>query len=351
MAKKGQSDLQGSLFAAKPTCADVDNLPLIIDPNAGNIEVFAPGSIYQPLLLQRDGNGIEATPGSLIDTEEKFVRDLIMFLYPDGKAPRSPATALKWGKRDIWLKRNIEKDPASFRLRVDDSDWFYPDFIVWIIDYETRTQTFGFVDPKGLLTGVGDWNDAKIVATLYMPHVIGLQLKAQGSKVEWDNETWDFRLRGVLLSTTAFNTLISKNKFNIQADDRGGTITQAPTLEQLKQARIVFQDNFNPAYIQDVLNLLVDDTPMDRLLHKAARLEHLPLFTPADEVDYELLLRRDHPQHRESDCNFIASIIRDYLASANNIQQSHAYQQRINQLARTDIGESTTPCEALWRQR
>ena len=182
-SKKPAQPVQGGLFGASLSCPDIDNLPLIVEPQ-GSIEVLAPGSVYQPLLLSPRQDDIDVGPGKLDEHEEAFVRDLIRRLYPAGNHPKSDKTPLKWGNKEIWLKRNLEKRDESFRLRVDDSDWFYPDFIVWILDYESRTQTFGFVDPKGLTLGAGGgWSDYKIVSTLYMPHVVERQLAASGQKV------------------------------------------------------------------------------------------------------------------------------------------------------------------------
>ncbi len=120
------------------TCTHVDNLPLITDA-LGRFEVLAPGSIYHPVLLTPDQKDVFVGPGTLDKHEEKFVHDLIGYLYPKGDHPKSPKTPLKWKEMDIWLKRNIEKDPSSFRLRIDASDWFYPDLILWILDHEHKT--------------------------------------------------------------------------------------------------------------------------------------------------------------------------------------------------------------------
>ena len=187
-SKKPAQSVQNGLFGVPISCPDIDNLPLIVEPQ-GSIEVLAPGSVYQPLLLSPGQDDIDVGPGKLDENEEAFVRDLIRRLYPAGNHPKSDKTPLKWGSKEIWLKRNIEKRDESFRLRVDDSDWFYPDFIVWIVDYERRTQIFGFVDPKGLTVGAGGgWSDYKIVSTLFMPHVVERQLLASGQKVEFEGE-------------------------------------------------------------------------------------------------------------------------------------------------------------------
>lgn len=239
MSKKNKPPpVQTGLFGTAMNHPDLGNLPLIMDPR-GAYEVFAPGSVYQPVLLQPGQQNIDVGPGRLDEHEEQFVRDLIRFLYPTGHPPKSEKTPLDWNGREVWLKRNIEKDPRSFRLRVDDSDWYYPDFIVWIIDKATRTQTFGFVDPKGLALGLGaGWSDYKIVSTIYLPHVVGLQLAAAGQRVEWEGELWQFRIRGVLVSTSSLAGLQAQAKFHLH-DERGNDV--APDEDDFRRARIVFQ--------------------------------------------------------------------------------------------------------------
>lgn len=168
---------------------------MITDPH-GAYEVRAPGSVYQPVLLT-PGQGIDVGPGKLDENEEKFVRDLIRYLYKGLDPPKSDKTPLQWGDKEVWLKRNIEKNDRSFRLRVDESNWYYPDFIIWILDKATKTQTFGFVDPKGLAIGAaGGWQDYKIVATLYVPHVVEQQLNTSDQQVAWEEGKWNFRHSG-----------------------------------------------------------------------------------------------------------------------------------------------------------
>lgn len=301
---------QEPLFGTKLlTCPGMENIPLIVDSHVSAIEVLAPGSVYQPLLLDPKQEHIDVGPGKLDEHEEAFVRDLIRFLYPAGNHPKSDKTPLKWGNKEIWLKRNIEKHEESFRLRVDDSDWFYPDFIVWIVDYLTRTQTFGFVDPKGLTIGAGGgWSDYKIVSTLYVPHVVERQLASSGQKVEFEGEEWTFRVRGVLVSTSALASLTAQAKFNLNDED--GNLVP-PTEADFKRGRIVFQKP-DTVYIDDVLRLLTDDTAIDHLLSLSARLaDSKAYFTPSGEFEHDLALRREENVQTESE--FVAAVMRDYL--------------------------------------
>lgn len=356
--KKTEQPLQGGLFGASLYCPDIDNLPLIVEPQ-GSIEVLAPGSVYQPLLLSPRQDDIDVGPGKLDEHEEAFVRDLIRRLYPAGNHPKSDKTPLKWGNKEIWLKRNLEKRDESFRLRVDDSDWFYPDFIVWILDYESRTQTFGFVDPKGLIVGAGGgWSDYKIVSTLYMPHVVERQLAASRQKVEFEGEEWTFRIRGVLVSTSSFASLSAQAKFNI--NDAEGK-TSAPTEADFKRGRIVFQKT-DTAYIDDVLELLTQDSAVDHLLNQSALLfDNSTYFTPTDEIEHDLALR--HDEHSQTDSEFVAGLIRDYLRPDDKGQHgSWAIKNRRRQLMDyaaegkwgfgaekvSDIRDHPAPCQELW---
>ena len=365
--KKPAPPVQGGFFGAALSCPDIDKLPLIVHPQ-GAIEVLAPGSVYQPLLLSpRPEDGIDVGPGKLDEHEEAFARDLIRRLYPAGNSPKSDKTPLRWGQREIWLKRNIEKKAESFRLRVDDSDWFYPDFIVWIIDRAARTQTFGFVDPKGMMVGAGGgWSDYKIVSTLYAPHVVERHLAANGQAVEFEGETWTFRVRGVLVSTASFAHLSAQAKFKVH-DDEGQLV--APNEADFKRARIVFQPAQSaaspPAYIDDVLQLLTEDSEIDRLLTLTARLfAHSDYFTPSGELEHELALRYDEKAQTESE--FVAALLCDTLQpDAKGQQGTWAGKHRRLQLMDyakagkwgmgdekvAAIRDHPTPCEELWKRR
>lgn len=350
---------QGGLFGSDITCPDLNNLPLILEAR-GAYEVFAPGSVYQPVLLA-PGQSIDVGPGRLDSHEEQFVRDLIRWLYPAGNPPRGEKTPLAWQGREIWLKRNIEKDLRSFRLRLDDSDWFYPDFIVWILDPQTRTQTFGFVDPKGLAIGTeGGWTDYKVVATIYMPHVVALQLGA--APVHYQGEVWRFRIRGALVSTTPLDPLTAHAKFDLR-DERNYNAT--PTEADFQRARIVFQQD-QSGYIEKVLNLLIDDTPFDVIAAASARLRHAPdRFQPGNEPDYDLLLRRAEGRWT-TEAEFVGELLRDYLKpdAAGHFGDSVRNRRRGELLdyARqgllglgaekaSAIAAHPTPCAELWRRK
>jgi hypothetical protein len=362
MAKKlKQLPPQRDLFTAAITCPDIHNLPLIIDPR-GAYEVRTPGSVYQPVLLTPGQATLDVGPGKLDANEEKFVRDLIRFLYPAGNPPKSDQTPLQWGDREIWLKRNIEKDSRSFRLKVDESDWFYPDFIIWIIDNSTKTQTFGFVDPKGLAIGAAaGWADYKIVSTIYMPHVVEQQLAIGDQQVVWEAKKWNFRIRGVLVSTSSLESLSFHAKFNLR-DEAGNDA--APTEADFERGRIVFQKE-ESSYIEKVLRLLVEDTPMDEALIAAATAKITESSVPEGELDFDLALRMsEYPD--QTDCELAGALIRDYLkpdadgkfgVSVQKKRQGELYNYAKNGLLGfgsekvKDLRDHPTPCEELWRRK
>jgi hypothetical protein len=361
MATSQAASGQGALFGTPLPCPDIDNLPLILEPRS-QIEVLAPGSVYQPLLLKPEGDRIEVGPGKLDAHEEAFVRDLIKRLYPAGNHPKSPYTPLRWGDREIWLKRNLEKREDSFRLRLDDSDWFYPDFIVWILDHANRTQTFGFVDPKGLgLGAAGGWSDYKVLSTLYMPHIVERQLAAHGDRVVYQGQDWVFRVRGVLLSTSPYANLSLHNKFNIKGE---GGVQLPPTEEDFRRGRILFQRQ-DIHYIDPVLALLTEDSEIDHLLKRVARLFDNPAsFAPSSEQEFELALRFE--EHTRSETEFVAELLRDYLRPDSQGRYGvQARERRRGQLLNytheglmgfgvekaTTIRDLPNPCEELWKRK
>ncbi len=347
---------QHHLFGSQLACPDVGGLPLITQ-DAGGYEVIAPASAYQPLLLRPLQKNVDVSPGALDEYESKFVRDLIKALYPAGNVPRSPKTPMQWGDKEVWIKRNLEKNANSFRLRIDESDWYYPDFVVWIIDNANKVQTLGFVDPKGLTMGIKGWGDYKTLSTMYMPHVVE---QALAKPVIIDGEEWQFRIRGVLLSNTKFSDLVSQEK--LFAYDGKGEL--APLDEaQLARARIVFQKDVGLDYIATVLKLLDEDNDLDKLLCTAAMVYHDQPFTPVTEVDFDILLR--HHEHQGSESEFTANLIRHYLLpdvdGAVGVAASNKRRQELMQYAKKGafgigdekakyLAECANPCRELWER-
>jgi hypothetical protein len=354
--------LQGGLFGASLSCPDIDNLPLIVEPQ-GAIEVLAPGSVYQPLLLSPREDSIDVGPGKLDEHEEAFVRDLIRRLYPAGNHPKSSQTPLKWGHKEIWLKRNIEKRDDSFRLRVDDSDWFYPDFIVWIRGPRNADASVRFCrsERPDLGGGTAAGRTPRSFAPCTCRTWLNASWQASGQKVEFAGQTWTFRVRGVLVSTSPLASLSAQAKFSVR-DGEGRNV--APGEADFKRARIVFQKS-DTSYIDEVLQLLCHDSQLDELLAVSATLfDNNAYFTPAGEVEHELALRHDENTHSESD--FVAAVVGDYLRpDATGHHGVWASKNRRRQLMDyasdgkwgfggekvSEIRDHPTPCEELWKRK
>lgn len=374
MTKKKAVPVQDGLFGTLVgstgglVCPDIGGMPLIVDP-CGELEVMAPGSVYQPLLLKPRQDNVILGPGQLDGYEEAFVRDLIKWLYPAGNHPNSINTPLKWGGKEIWLKRNLEKRDESFRLRVDDSDWYYPDFIVWIIDHATRTQTFGFVDPKGLTLGApGGWSDYKVVCTLYLPHVVERQLSSGGQRVSFEGQPWTFRVRGLLLSNSSYEALAEQTKFDVRHPDGQ---KQSPSKADFGCGRIVFQRQHAQSakdrdYIGEVLQRLTVDSEIDHLLQQTALLfDEAHYFTPKGEAEHDLALRFD--DNHQSESKFVQALLEDYLVPdatgqhgnwcrGNRRSQLMDYAEKGGWLGFgaekvADLRSNPAPCETLWQRK
>lgn len=333
-------DGQGNLFGNAVSSSDVKNLPLILSAN-NDVEVLAPGSVYQPLLLDQFNDEVSAGPGSLNREEEKFVRDLITFLYPNGDPPKSPGSPLMWGEKQIWLKRNIEKDPRSFRLRVDSSDWYYPDFVIWVVDKRAKVQTLGFADPKGLALGAhGGWSEHKIVSTQFVPHSLELEI----GHVKVEGEDWKFRIRGVLVSTSSFDGLSEQRKFFVRDQNDKD---MRPTREHFEQARIHFQERDAIDYVPTVLEALTKDNQLDAIFAFAASAANEKSnIEPENETEADILLRLAEGL---STSDFTASILQDYLVcDATGKLGARAKQRRADFVSRLIVNESNSKLSEYW---
>jgi hypothetical protein len=202
----------------------------------------------------------------------------------------------------------LAKNEGSFRLRVDDSDWFYPDFIVWIIDHKNKEQIIGFVDPKGLAIGTQKgWADPKVVATVFVPHV--LQRVIANQSINYMGAEWNLKIRGILVVTrTGINELKQHAKFSIKQAD---CEDKSPSEAEFQNARIIFQKN-DLSYIDQTLALLTEDTKLDLLLQELAALKENPNgHNHLNDFSYDLQIRLE--EATGSECELVGGILKDYL--------------------------------------
>lgn len=115
---------------------------------------------------------------------------------------------------------------------------------------------------------------------------------------------------GVLVSTSSYASLSEQAKFAVHNDHEKQT---APTLDDFRHGRIVFQER-RDEYVGQMLALLTQDTLLDQAFKRAAALfDTDSYFTPLDEADHDLLIRRHMLGDGCTECNFIQDIVRDYL--------------------------------------
>jgi hypothetical protein len=110
---------------------------------AESLEITSIGkSIYNPLLREVRNNvdgekDLKITPDKLNAGEKKFVQDCANYFKDNSD----------FEKYEIYLMRNVETLKSIGIYLNDDSQVFYPDFILWMIKGDTIN--INFIDPKG----------------------------------------------------------------------------------------------------------------------------------------------------------------------------------------------------------
>ena len=130
--QKTEKELNQEIADFKKTIRDIKNA-LIID-KIGN-------HIYQPLLRENKltlKDDIKITPDKLNDGEKKFVKDFAAYIKEKPE---------KFKDFDVYLMRNVESLKSIGIYLNDDSEVFYPDFIIWLV---AKDKIYiNFIDPKG----------------------------------------------------------------------------------------------------------------------------------------------------------------------------------------------------------
>jgi hypothetical protein len=130
--QKTEEELNQEIAEFTKTLQDIENT-LIIN-KIGN-------HIYEPLLRENKAvlkDDVKLTPDKLNDGEKKFIKDFAEYIKEKSE---------KFKDFDIYLMRNVESLKSIGIYLNDDSEVFYPDFIMWLI---TKDKVFiNFIDPKG----------------------------------------------------------------------------------------------------------------------------------------------------------------------------------------------------------
>lgn len=130
--QKTEKELNQEIADFTKTIRDIENA-LIID-KIGN-------HIYEPLLRENKlvlKDDVKLTPDKLNDGEKKFVKDFAAYIIDKPE---------KFKDFDVYLMRNVESLKSIGIYLNDDSEVFYPDFIMWLIGKEK--VYINFIDPKG----------------------------------------------------------------------------------------------------------------------------------------------------------------------------------------------------------
>jgi len=160
---------------------------LIKEDTATLPRVYFDRSLYVPILLQ-SGEIDKLSPAGLVESEQKFVKDLKRYLETN----QFPF--------EVYLLRNYPFSGAGFQLQ-----WagFYPDFIMWV--KEGGKQIIVFIDPKGLEHSRG-LDDEKIQ---FAKEIKAIQNELGGNII----------LESFILSNTSYSELVKGMLDNPQQVD------------------------------------------------------------------------------------------------------------------------------------
>ncbi|MBC7077956.1 MAG: hypothetical protein H5T92_06600 [Synergistales bacterium] len=158
--------------------------------NAGLPRIHFDRHLYQPLLVDMPGKAQIIPPG-LKESEARFVRDLRE--YWNKEKDKSLA-----GK-EVFLLRNLSRGRG---IGFFEERGFYPDFILWIVDQETKAQRIVFVEPHGMLHAKAYIHDDK--ARLWE------RLPALAKEIGKRSGRTDVALDAFIISATPYNDLYQR---------------------------------------------------------------------------------------------------------------------------------------------
>ncbi|GAB1392904.1 hypothetical protein MASR1M60_10670 [Rhodocyclaceae bacterium] len=273
---------------------DFENIPLITESSIDDVEVLVPGHTYSPVLIEHAAGKIDVGPGALIESEKKFVIDLLTWLCPNKDFPRHPSTPIRKDGIEYYLRRNIESNAGSARFRIDAENWFYPDFVLWIVDPAKSSQTIVFIDPKGLRSLEGGWRNHKILSSLFSVAEAQVSLETGGKTIKdaSGRKISSFKLAAAIVSTTAYNDLEKTAEYDLAEGRR-------PTVEEFNRAGIWFPSD-QPNYIESMLASFETPSVIAGAMSFAAKVWNNLQYDPATELECYLaaLIRTSHDDEK-----------------------------------------------------
>jgi hypothetical protein len=130
--QKTEKELNDEIAEFTNSIKEIENA-LVID-KIGN-------HLYEPLLRENKQvlkDDLKLTPDKLNDGERKFVKDFTAFIKEKTE---------KFKDFNVYLMRNVESLKSIGIYLNDDSEVFYPDFIMWLVGKDK--VYINFIDPKG----------------------------------------------------------------------------------------------------------------------------------------------------------------------------------------------------------
>ena len=144
--------------------------------------------LYQPLLVEQ-GDKVRMTPPGLNKSESQFVRD--MKDYWEKEKGKSLA------KVEVFLLRNLSR---GMGIGFFEERWFYPDFILWIMD--GKMQHIVFVEPHGMRQEDAYMHDEKARLHESLPDLAkGISARGKRKAITLDS---------YIISATPYNDLRKK---------------------------------------------------------------------------------------------------------------------------------------------
>ena len=138
--------------------------------------------LFFPLFIKfENADEFSTEPIGLEESESSFVIDFKKYLLDN---------SYNLSKYDFILLRNIDRKGIGFLLE-NNGNYFYPDFILWVVDNNLKEQKIVFVDPKGL-AHLSKENKDKIMIEDYIK-VKEKELKLKDPKYE--NYNYNFYSR------------------------------------------------------------------------------------------------------------------------------------------------------------
>lgn len=146
--------------------------------------VYFDRHLYQPLLIHK-GSKVKCVPPALIESERRFVNDLLEFC-------RTKPAILK--DKELFLLRNLSRGKG---IGFFEDSGFYPDFILWIM--EGKKQRLVFIEPHGMLSE--DYPSINPKVNLHE------KLKAQAEHALRRSKAKNLELDSFVISVTPYDDL------------------------------------------------------------------------------------------------------------------------------------------------